>query len=94
MLFEGYRLKGSVHKTIFRGIAPFQFFLLHTFPSYRPLKKLWVDSPTAVSDRVQLARVIPIRKCVQAEAGGGREETVPTGSWGGYPEISNTILLQ
>ena len=44
--------------------------------------------------RCSVALFIPIRKCVQAEAGGGREETVPTGSWGGYPEISNTTLLQ
>jgi hypothetical protein len=31
----------------------FKFVSLQAFPSYRPLKKAWVDSPTAVIDRVK-----------------------------------------
>jgi hypothetical protein len=38
----------------FRGIGIFcQFFALKDFMSYRPLKKVWADRPTAVRFRVK-----------------------------------------
>ena len=45
-------LKGSIcSQDIFCGIPEFSKFLsLQTFPSYKPLKKVRVDSPTAVRD--------------------------------------------
>jgi hypothetical protein len=46
--FWGYMVKGicSQDKDIFRGIAEFSVFLLLAFSSFRPLKKVWVHSPT------------------------------------------------
>ncbi len=46
MAFEGYMVKGICSQGIFRRKAKFYFF------HFRPLKKVWIDSPTAVSDRV------------------------------------------
>jgi hypothetical protein len=45
--------KESVHKTFLVEKQNVQIISLQAFPSYRPLKKACVDSPTAVIDRVK-----------------------------------------
>ncbi len=47
-IFGGYVIKGICSQDIFRGIEKLSFFSLQAFPSYRPLKKVWVDWPNWV----------------------------------------------
>jgi hypothetical protein len=52
--FEGYITQDNDSAEVFRGIDPFcQFFALKDFLSYRPLKIVWTDQPTAVRIRVK-----------------------------------------
>jgi hypothetical protein len=51
--FEGYLTLDLDSADVFRGIHIFSgFFALKDFLSYRPLKKVWADQPTAVRFRV------------------------------------------
>jgi hypothetical protein len=59
MFFEGYISQDLDSENIFRGIGIFcRFFYHKDFLSYRPLKTVWADLPTAVRFRVN--RVIHI----------------------------------
>jgi hypothetical protein len=51
------RVKGFFSQEVFRGIAKSSIFPLQAFPCYRPLKKVWVDSPDAVRGRLILLLV-------------------------------------
>jgi hypothetical protein len=51
---EGYISQDLDSENVFRGIGIFcQFFALKDFLSYRPLKTVWADPPTAVRFRVK-----------------------------------------
>jgi hypothetical protein len=51
--FEGYITQDIDSAEVFRGIGNFcRFFALKDFLSYRPLKIVWADPPTAVRFRV------------------------------------------
>jgi hypothetical protein len=53
--FEGYITQEKDSAEVFRGIGIFcRFFALQDFLSYRSLKKVWADPPTAVRVRVKL----------------------------------------
>ncbi len=52
--FEGYITLDLDSSEVFRGIGIFcRFFALKDFLSYRPLKIVWADRPTAVRFRVK-----------------------------------------
>jgi hypothetical protein len=54
MFFEGYISHDLDSAEVFRGIGIFcRFFALKVFLSYRHLKKVWADTPTAVRFRVK-----------------------------------------
>jgi hypothetical protein len=53
MFFEGYISQNLDSAEVSHGIGIFcRFFALKDFLSYRPLKKVWADPPTAVRFRV------------------------------------------
>ncbi len=53
-IFEGYITLDFDSAKVFHGIGIFcPFFALKDFLSYRPLKKVWADPPTAVRFRVK-----------------------------------------
>jgi hypothetical protein len=52
--FEGYITQDLDSAEVFRGLGIFcRFFALKDFLSYRPLKIVWADRPTAVRFRVK-----------------------------------------
>jgi hypothetical protein len=54
--FEGYITQDLDAAEVIRGIGTFcRFFALKDFLSYRPLKQVWADLPTAVRFRVKTA---------------------------------------
>jgi hypothetical protein len=54
MFFEGDLTLEKYSTEVFRGIGIFcRFFALKDFLSYRPLKIVWADPPTAVWFRVK-----------------------------------------
>jgi hypothetical protein len=56
-IFEGYITQDSDSAEVFCGIDNFcQFFALKDILSYRPLKIVWADRPTAMRFRVNRAR--------------------------------------
>jgi hypothetical protein len=60
-IFERYITQHIDSADIFSGLANFfQFFSLHTFLTYGPLKTVWADPATAVRVRVKLHPVIPL----------------------------------
>ncbi len=52
-VFRGTWLKDLFTRHFQWNSETFKFFSLQAFPSYRPLKKVWVDLPTVVRDRVK-----------------------------------------
>jgi hypothetical protein len=54
VFFEGYTIQYNDSAEVFHGIERFcHFFLLKDILSYRPLKIVWTDPPTALRVRVK-----------------------------------------
>jgi hypothetical protein len=72
--FEGYITQDLDSGDVFRGIDIFcRFFVLKDFLSYRPLKQVWADLPTAVRFRVKKSASGDFRQ-LEAHARGFRSK--------------------
>jgi hypothetical protein len=67
MFFEGYITQDLDSAEVFRGLGIFfRFFALKDFLSYRSLKIVWADQPTAVRFRVKASTVTAVAHWVTA----------------------------